>query len=205
MTLRRAAAAALAAALLAAAAGCGTATRFMIEIDGAQYTEPGPLADSSEYLVRARLTGDPEPRGDAGEAMRWWISDAVVTEVVAQRPDVGDRLAPGAALRIGTLLLDARRSGSIANFAELARDWPTEADRASAGEEVVAFLVHRPDLAGHGPGYEAVGQALVRPDGRASMRALPGPLNGDVVLLAAVTSDLRLRYAGPARWRRNGA
>jgi hypothetical protein len=127
---------------------------------------------------------------------RYWVADARIDEVVAQRPDVVTRLAAGMTVPIGTGLLDLEEAHRVENASELAND----EDRPRSGDAVVVFLVAG-DLAGAGPGYAANGQGLIGTDGRVTMRALPGPLNHDVLPLADVTSALRDRYAGPAPWR----
>ena len=199
--MRRACSALLAALALTTAASCSPDGRYGVSIDGPQYTETGPLANSSEHLVRATFGADSTPHDlEDYEEMRYWVADARITEVIGQRPDAKRPLTAGMTVRIGALLLNSERSDKLDNFAELAREWPTEPDRPRAGDEVIAFLVSS-DLAGAGPGYESVGQALLAPDGRVVMRGLPGPLNHDVVPLADVTSKIRARYDAPAPWR----
>jgi hypothetical protein len=102
---------------------------------------------------------------------------------------------------IGTELLNSTQANSVANFAELARTFPTESDTPGVGDEIVAFLV-RGDLGTYGVGYEAVGQARIGPvPGEVTLRALPGSLNHRVLNIKNVTADVLPDMSGAAPWR----
>ena len=93
--------------------------------------------------------------------MRYWVADARIDEVVAQRPDVAIRLAAGMTVPIGTALINNARSDRIENARELAN----EKDRPRAGDAIVAFLGST-ELGDRGPGYAASGQGVIGADGR---------------------------------------
>lgn len=158
---------------------------------------PAQLADMSEYLVTATLTGEPAKFAlKDWDDMRYWVGDARITRVFAQRPDAATQLTAGQSVPIGTSLLHPRgRCG-----AENAAVYPTEGDRPHAGDTIVAFLTGT-GLAGFGPGFAASGQALLTPDGTVTVRGVPGPLNHRRLPLAAVTTAVQDRYSRPAPWR----
>jgi hypothetical protein len=94
---------------------------------------------------------------------------------------------------IGTPLLN---SSSRLNCTDQAAFFPDETDTPAVGETIVAFLDNA-TLGGRGPGFAAMGQGVVGQNGKVTMRGVPGPLNHQVLDLAAVTTDVAPRLPKP--------
>jgi hypothetical protein len=173
-----------------------------VDLTSADYTSPSQLASSSEYVVTVSIIDAPKPYVlAAAPILRYWVSNARITSVVAQRPDVVNRLSVGMTIPIGTQLLNATQENSVVNYADLAKTFPTESDIPVAGDNIVAFLVHG-DLGAFGSGYQAVGQARVgQLPGAVTLRALPGSLNHRVLNIKDVTTSVLGELRGPAPWR----
>lgn len=201
MKKRQIALSATAALLALAAAGCssGTSTLAEVELSTATFDSPRQLADASEYLVKVQFTSGPVAQvlRDA-DYLTYWISQATVQEVVAQRPDATEALQVGDTIPIATQLLtedsDTRVSLDGGEF-------PTKSELPAQGDKAVAFLVYDPELGGYGPGYQAVGRGAIGADNAVTMRAVHGDLNKDKVPSRAVTGDVKSNYKSKAPWR----
>jgi hypothetical protein len=182
-----------AALLLAATSACAPDGQPCVSLSVPSYETPTALADASDYIVTARLITEPVrvPVNEQDDLMHYWVADAKITEEIAQRPGTTSKLAKDMIIPIGTQLLN---SSSSLNCDDQASFFPDETDTPATGEAIVAFLDNA-TLGGHGPGFAAMGEGVMGPDGKVTMRGVPGPLNHQVLDLAAVTTDVAQRLA----------
>ncbi|MGQ0616024.1 MAG: hypothetical protein ACT4PW_03390 [Acidimicrobiia bacterium] len=200
--------------MLAVMAGCSRGgSGVVVDYSHVNFRSVGQLADSSEYVVFATSVDPPiayEHSGD--DLMALVIGDVELTGIVAIRPDASLRPSEGERVTVGIALLETEETlrergdestGTIMNYEQLAREFPTVDQAFARGDSLLLFMVDSRDSRAD---FELAGYALVDEAAHAAtFKAMPGELAGRTEpsnrILETVTEKLR----EPAPWRTSKA
>lgn len=191
----------VAAAAFIAACSSGPDSSRTVESTFANHSTPSDLAQSSEYLIRGTVNSDgSRVTLNKEAALAYMVSDVIVTEILGERPDAPIDLKVGEAISVGVGVLDERERSSVVNFDELAERFPTEDQALGKSQDVYLYLVYT-ELGESGPGYEAVGHAVIV-GGQIAWNGFPGDLAATTASPSAIDATIE-EFDGPAPWRQS--
>ena len=165
----------------------------------ANYTSPVQLADTSEYLIRGKVTSSPQRTVmDRDAGLAYMVSKVRILEILGQRPDVLEHLASDKTIRVGVSVLDPQEKENIINFDELSTTFPTADDALVKGEDALLFLSRTEHL--KDPDYEVIGYGVINLLDQVRWNGFPGELADTTSgLTTATQSNILSKYSSPGR------
>jgi len=185
---------------------CGNSDETVgLDLARASFRTTGQLARSSDAVVIADLKGIGPTEGD-GAGLAMTSSQAVIVEVISQRPDNPIFLSEGDRISVAVVLIDPKFADKLVNYDELAADFIGVRDLAKVqgNTEVVLYLVARPEVQVQNNRiglFEAIAIATTEEGEQITFDAVPGPIDDTTVDVSTVVDTATTAHDEPAPWR----